>query len=64
VLYDDEHREHTGGNILKIFIRDRQYARGPSVEENCVESDMVFVDKENLDARVLVHQLDQFFKRP
>ncbi len=59
MLYDDEEKRTPESSPLKIFIMDVDSQNAPV--RGFADSNMIFINQENLDMRFVLHILDKFF---
>ena len=59
MLYDDDHRSLNESPALKIFIM--QVDPKKTTIKGFSESNMIFINQDNLDSRYILHVLDKFF---
>ncbi len=59
MLYDDEQKRIPESSPLKIFIMDVEPQKAPV--QGFADSNIIFINQENLDVRFVLHILDKFF---
>lgn len=60
IMFCDEKKKSGEPDVLKIFLVDTDLSRSLS---NDGDSNIIFMDRQNFDIRLLIHTLDTFFER-
>jgi HD-like signal output (HDOD) protein len=61
IMFYGDAPEQGEGEVLKIFLVDMEQSQ--SMRENITDSNLLFMDRQTFDIRLLIHTLDTFFER-